>query len=370
MFWIQSSKIVRGLGLFLAGLFTTLAFSSLPAPAQTASTGAFCRAATEALADPVQGRSYGDPHIQTYDGYHYSFQTIGEFILSKSSDGSFEVQTRQGRVADHDSLSLNTAVAMNVCGHRVAIYIEDPNGDRETVWIDGERTRIRNAESLAGGGEVQKLSDSDYAVIWPSGDQVLIHFINVSGDRFLNVMPTIRRDRRNALIGLLGNFNGNPDDDLMSRNGSVLPARSTYSVATNALDSVLPAIIPVRQVEDAYFSDLYRRFGDSWRISQEESLFDYGSGQSTVSFTDRSFPSQYFTLNGVAPARLESALTACREAGVAEQLLDGCVFDVAATGNNSFANAALNAVGNAVVQELRDRILDEIIPGPIRRFPF
>ncbi|NJN01285.1 MAG: hypothetical protein HC816_01750 [Leptolyngbyaceae cyanobacterium RM1_1_2] len=364
-------RSVRWIGLFLAGLFTTFAIALKPAPAQPVSEGAFCVAAENSISNPVQARSYGDPHIQTYDGLHYSFQTVGEFILSKSRDSSFEVQTRQGRVRDNNGLSLNTAVAMNVCGHRVAVYIEDPDGDRETVWIDGERTRIRDAEALPGGGEIQKLSRSDYAVLWPSGDQVLIHFINISGDRFLNIMPTISRDRRNNMMGLLGNFNSSASDDLMSREGTVIPAQSSYSIATRALDSILPSIIPVQQVGDAYFNELYRRFGNSWRLTQAESLFDYGPDQSTVSFSDLNFPNQFFSLSGVAPAQIESALNACRESGVEEQLLDGCVFDVAATGNSSFANAALNAVGNAVVRELGDRLLDELnIPLPIRRFPF
>ncbi|NEP18351.1 MAG: hypothetical protein F6J97_15845 [Leptolyngbya sp. SIO4C1] len=360
-------RTARWIGLFLAGLFTTLTLAMTPVSAQT---DAFCSAA-DPLEDPVQGRSYGDPHIQTYDGFHYSFQTVGEFILSKSRDGSFEVQARQGRVRDRDSLSLNTAVAMGVCGHRVAIYIDAPNGDREAVWIDGQPARFEDTEPLPGGGEIQRLGSADYAVIWPSGDQVRVHFISVSGDRFLNIMPTVRRDRRDQMIGLLGNFNGNPDDDLISRDGSVMPSRSTYSVATTALDSVLPSIIPVQPIEDAYFSNLHRQFGDSWRVTQSESLFDYRPGESTVSFTDLSFPNQFFTLNGVAPARLRSALSSCREAGVDEFLLDGCVFDVAATGNSSFANAALNAVANAVVQEVRDRVVDEIREAiPVPRFPF
>ncbi|NJL85939.1 MAG: hypothetical protein HC886_08105 [Leptolyngbyaceae cyanobacterium SM1_1_3] len=120
-------RSVRWIGLFLAGLFTTFAIALKPAPAQPVSEGAFCVAAENSISNPVQARSYGDPHIQTYDGLHYSFQTVGEFILSKSRDSSFEVQTRQGRVRDNNGLSLNTAVAMNVCGHRVAVYIEDPD---------------------------------------------------------------------------------------------------------------------------------------------------------------------------------------------------------------------------------------------------
>ncbi|NJN21613.1 MAG: hypothetical protein HC812_11085 [Leptolyngbya sp. RL_3_1] len=81
------------------------------------------------------------------------------------------------------------------------------------------------------------------------------------------------------------------------------PPESSYSLATNALDRVLPSVIPVRQVEDAYFDRLYRQFGDSWRITQADSLFDYRSGESTVTFTDRNFPSTFVTLNRVAPAR-------------------------------------------------------------------
>jgi hypothetical protein len=45
--------------------------------------------------DRLTGRSYGDPHLNSFDKATYSFQTVGEFVLSKSSKGHFEVQTRQ-----------------------------------------------------------------------------------------------------------------------------------------------------------------------------------------------------------------------------------------------------------------------------------
>ena len=122
-------------------------------------------------------------------------------------------------------------------------------------------------------------------------------------------MPTLSRTHAGTLIGLLGNFNENTGDDLMSRDGSILPAESSYSIATTALDRALPAVIPIREVEDAYFDNLYRQFGDSWRISQAESLFDYGFNQSTATFTDRNFPQAYVTLNTVAPAQVDASST-------------------------------------------------------------
>lgn len=358
----------RRLALMLAGLLLTIGLTSTPTGAQNQPSGAFCIASEEAVTDGVQGRSYGDPHINTYDQLHYSFQTLGEYILSQSQNGSFVVQARQGRVANRDNLSLNTAVAMNVCGHRVGIYSQTAPDGRSPLWIDGIPTPIAEAAiGLPAGGEIQAVGD-DYVVIWPSGDQVRVHPISVGGDTFLNIMPTLSRRHAHTVVGLLGNFNGTSDDDLMTRGGTVIPARSTYSVATNTLDSVLPAAIPVQQVESAYFDNLYRQFGDSWRVTPAESLFDYAPGQSTATFTDRSFPNSIFTLNAIAPADLNAAVNTCEEAGVEAALMDGCVFDVAATGEPSFANAALYAVGDVVVRELRDRILDEVrdvipIPG-------
>ncbi len=364
-------RSLRWVSLFLISLFAVVSLIS-PVSAQWVDEGDFCEINPDTIEDISQGRSYGDPHINTYDGLHYSFQTVGEFLLTKSEDGSFEVQARQQPVGDRRTLSLNTAVAMNVCGHRVVIYSQDtPDGSENQLWLDGEPLLSdESAWLIPNGGEIQRESNG-HAVIWPSGDQVLVRFISVGGNSFINIMPTLSDEHEGEMIGLLGNFDGDNDDDLMTRNGRVIPSQSTYSIATNTLDNLLPSVIPVQQVENAYFNELYREFGDSWRISQAESLFDYAPGESTETFSDRSFPDRFFTLNGLTPVQLRTAVTTCREAGVDDALMDGCVFDVAATGNASFAESALNAVGNAVVRELRDRLLDEIQDIiPIPRLPF
>ena len=368
---IRLNRWQRRLGLLFAGLFAVVSWTTIPTPAQDFDQSPFCVASDTPLAENVQGRSYGDPHINTYDGLHYSFQTLGEYVLSQSQDNAFVVQTRQGRVGDSTSLSLNTAVAVGVCGHRVSLYIQNAPDGRSPLWIDGiPSPRTGGALPIPDGGEVQFIGE-DYAIIWPSGDQVRVHPISVGGDEFFNVMVTLSPERTRQMAGLLGNFNRNSDDDLMSRGGTVIPAQSSYSVATDTLAGVLPAVIPVRRVEDAYFDNLYRQFGDSWRVRPEESLFEYGPGQSTATFSNPNFPQEVFTLNAVPPADLENAVATCEEAGVDEDQMDGCVFDVAATGEPSFANAALSAVGEVVVQELTDRLLDEVRDViPIPGFPF
>ncbi|MEL7067432.1 MAG: VWD domain-containing protein [Cyanobacteria bacterium J06581_3] len=366
MFSFSHQTFRRCLGLSLASLAVSAAWTPRPAAAQTNSP--FCQS-QEISNDVVQGRSYGDPHINTFDGFHYGFQTVGEFILTHSSDRSFEVQTRQAGVPNRSNLSLNTAVAMRVCDQRVGFYVQDtPDGSNSSVWVDGQPVEIDDGFALENGGEIQRLDDRNYTVIWPSGDQVAIKEITVSGARFLNIMPMVSRARMNQMAGLLGNFNGNPDDDLTGRDGTTLPARSTYSIASNTLSRALPAAIPVAEIETAYFEQLNKQFGDSWRINQAESLFDYPAGMTTASFTNRNFPEQFLTLNGVSDEDLEAAIAECEAAGVSEDMMDGCVFDVAATGNTGFANAALNAVANVVVERATDRVINEIernipIPG-------
>ena len=74
----------------------------------------------------TRARTYGDPHLVTYDGERIAFQAVGEFVLTKADDSRFEVQTRQRAV--QDDFSVNTAVAMNINGDRVAMTVASEGG--------------------------------------------------------------------------------------------------------------------------------------------------------------------------------------------------------------------------------------------------
>ncbi|NJM99137.1 MAG: hypothetical protein HC800_20125 [Phormidesmis sp. RL_2_1] len=329
--------------------------------------------------DRASGTSYGDPHIITYDGYRYSFQTVGEFLLTESQDGHFVVQARQIQVPGR-SISLNSAVALKVGDHRVAIYAQGAPDGRSPLWIDGVPTALdRGTLALAQGGAITKRGDRHYTVDLPTGEQVAILGIRAGGSDFLNITPWISRNRQQGqFVGLLGDFNGNATDDLRSRNGQVVPSQNAYAPITQLVTRAINIPLPLNQLQTAFFEQLYRQFGDSWRVAQADSLFDYAPGESTETFTDRAFPNQFPSLLGVAPERIRAATQTCQDTGIESRFLEGCVFDVAATGESGFAQAALNAVAEVVVQEVRDRVedevrdrLDEIIPIPLPgRFPF
>lgn len=320
--------------------------------------------------DTKTGASYGDPHLITFDGFRYSFQTVGEFLLSRSQDGKFVVETRQAQVPGQE-LTLNTAIAMKVGTDRIGFYA--PEGTTPTLRVNGQA--VTNDRISLADGSVQKRSDREYVVQWNSGEQATIRAIEVAKLKFLNVTINVS-DQSKQYRGLLGNLDGNAANDLQTRSGKVIPTKSSYGQLTNALSNLLPTPIPLSSIETAFLDQLHREFGDSWRIRQSESLFDYEVGQSTETFSDRRFPRRYLTLGSLLPAQLRSAETVCRNAGVEANLLEGCIFDVGLTNQPGFAQAAVNALVQGVVDRAVDRAVDQLqeklpVKIPVRiRFPW
>jgi hypothetical protein len=305
-----------------------------------------------------KGTSYGDPHLITYDGYRYSFQTVGEFILSKSVEGDFEVQTRQAPVPGQQ-LSLNIGAAMKIGSDRIAFYTKFfPDSNTNTILrINGKPTEIQSGSlTLPSGGRIDKQGQSNYLVEWPSGEQVAVRLISIGGSQYMNVTTYVVGS---GFVGLLGDLNQDPSDDLKTRSGKVIPSRSTYGEVKNIVTKIvpIPGVIPLNTVENLFFDQVYKEFGNSWRVTPEESLFDYASGQTTANFTDKGFPNKYRTINMLSPQQIQQAEATCLQAGVEPELLDGCIFDVGFTGDAGFANAAANAF----------KVIEQFIPGGVPR---
>jgi hypothetical protein len=326
--------------------------------------------------DSKTGASYGDPHLITFDGNKYSFQPVGEFLLTKSVDGLFEVQTRQSQVAGQE-LSLNTAVAMKMASDKIGFYTQNtPDTNPSLLRINSKPVELQEGELVLSGGVIRKRSYGEYTVQWETGETVAIRITQVGKLNFLNLTITVPNEV-NHYIGLLGNLDGNPANDFKTRAGKIIPIKSNYGKLTQALGNLLPTPIPLSTIETAFFDQLYHQFGDSWRIQATESIFDYVSGQSTETFTNKNFPRRYFTLGSLLPAQLRSAEKICRNAGVEAQLMEGCIFDVGLTNQPGFAQAAVNALTKVLVDKVVDRAVEKVrdsipIPFPIRlpRFPF
>ncbi|CAG0942067.1 partial Alpha-agarase, partial [Anaerolineae bacterium] len=188
------------------------------------------------------GDGWGDTHLVTFDRLAYDFQGVGEFIMSRSLDDNFEVQVRMAPWRGSRVVSIQNAVAMNVAGDRVGVYI----GRSPALYVNGQLTTLASEFAvLPGGGRIES-RPGGYAIIWPDGSVARVSLLG----SYLNLKVLVPPSRRGRLEGLLGNFDGSRINELVGSDGKTLSAR------------------PRRD-------ELYEKYGESWRITQGESLFDY-----------------------------------------------------------------------------------------------
>lgn len=254
-----------------------------------------------------RGGSNGDPHMATFDGQLYDLQAVGELVLSSDGDG-FTVQARQQPWGNSTYVSVNTALAMQVGTNRVTYDIQ-----REVrFWIDGEPApQVGTRYILSGGGRID-FSGGAFDITWPTGQRL---HANIRSDHLdIGISPS--QDQVGRLFGLLGNFDGTANNDFRTRAGALLPA-------------------PIS------FIDLYNTFAADWRVTAEESLFDYEPGQSTETWTDLNFPRAPIAAVDLDPVQRAAAEATCAAAGVVdENILEGCILDVAVTASTEFAEGA------------------------------
>ena len=149
---------------------------------------------------------------------------------------------------------------------------------------------------------------------WPDSSEAWVSSLG-PWELEVNVAPA--KDLRGHLTGLLGNFDGHSGNDLVTRAGQLIK-------------------------NTPFFHDLYQVFGDSWRIHQSESLFDYAPGQSTATFTNRRIPSRPVSAADLPNGQAATAI--CRSLGITTpKILQACALDVAATGQAAFSDSAMAA---------------------------
>ncbi len=260
----------------------------------------------------VEADVFGDPHIVTLDGLGYDFQAVGEFTLIEGSDPSdpFEIQVRTAPTPGSDLVSVNTAMATVVDGHRVSIDAFAP----EKLLVDGVPTTIDPADGPLNLGAGQIYFDGEaYTIVYASGEQAKVGVY----DGFINVCVFLADGH--AVQGLMGNADGDTSNDLAIR-GSDGIARD---VLTQPVD----------------FDILYSDFADSWRVTDASSLFDYPPGQGTADFTDKSFPRGAVSVDDLPPEVLAAAEAAT--AGITDPILrEAAILDFALTGDTAFVDSA------------------------------
>jgi hypothetical protein len=291
----------------------------------------------------------GDPHLTTTANAKpitYDFQAAGEFTALRNSSTGFALQVRQTPVATAtpvangytgltSCVSVNTAVAAQVGKRRITFQPPPGQGstaERLQVRIDGAVAALPTGGiALGAGNKIVRTSTGGIDITAADGTHLVVspNFWQSQWLWYLNIEVLNSPAREGTMAPILpGNWL-----PLAPGGGSFGPK---------------PAAANDR------YTLLNKKFADAWRLDMTTSMFDYGPGANTDTFTDRNWPPP-------PGAACKGPLTAGRPTAgrptaegvtrdVAQRLcreikdkaaLQTCIADVQATGEKSFVKAYL-----------------------------
>ncbi|NVJ67657.1 MAG: VWD domain-containing protein, partial [Gammaproteobacteria bacterium] len=262
---------------------------------------------------PRCGKVVGDPHLSTFDGTRYDLQSAGEFVVAKSLDDEFEVQARFEPWGTSQTVSLTTAVAVQVAPYRITVtlQIETPlriNGQAYDL-PDGEYLILTKADAMI------VRNGRRYSIVLP--DQTNVHVDLINGV-LINFFVLLSESRDGRMVGLSGDGDNDKANDFALRDGRQLSN---------------PSLVKT----------LYKEYAESWRVSEDATLFNYDTGESWEDFQNPDMPYEYIGMEDIPSADRERAASACRAAGVRPgPALDDCIYDYALTGDVVFIESALS----------------------------
>ena len=291
----------------------------------------------------VSGRPFtlGDPHLKTVDNVSYDFQAAGEFTLLRGD--YFEIQTRQKATSSNglfgpnpytglsSCVSINTAVAINVAGHRIT-YQPSTNNENKKIRsssrlelrIDGKIIALNQLPyPFAPSSRIVKTDEEGAIRIEGVGGNIIaITPWFWSGGNEWGLMVDVIKTQANE--GLIGNVTS----------GNWLPA-----MPDGRQLGAMPKDLAER------FKILYNVFGEAWRVTDATSLFDYAVGTNTATFTDKNYPEAGQQQDCTIPGQQGGAIITRAEA---EQLAAGiidperkelCIKDLMAIGEKNLVYA-------------------------------
>jgi hypothetical protein len=270
-----------------------------------------------------QGRSNGDPHMKTFDGEKYDFQTAGEYELVNSEFSRMNIQTRQVRY--NSKVSINAAAVLNVNGDIVSIYAQDFPDEKtnKPIRINGEVLEDdRKAIFLKNGGVIRYNKDR-HVINWPSGEQMHVKSRTFSGSSLLDIDVFVPTCALNTYTGLLSDVTRTPEFNVPSQAG----ARAGVFNRNQEFNAVFG---PGRHEtanqtrERNFLQFMAEDFGERYAVGTDRSMFEMPMGPVPP---ELKFPETYITLSDLTDEQIEEALAECRAAGVAEEDLMDCVYD-------------------------------------------
>ena len=190
----------------------------------------------------LTGAVAGDPHFTTYGGFHYNFQGIGDFVLTRSTTAgdTFDVQIETSPWQGRPGITGVSGVAADLCGDVVTFDL----GGNSFFSLNGHPTALSAAHPKlgVGGCQIDELSSNKYQLIWDTGE-----ILDVSDlGNYLNVSSQLSaEDEPGTLEGLLGAESGFLNDIPLADTWRVPDAASLFNGVDPAPEPATLALLGV-----------------------------------------------------------------------------------------------------------------------------
>jgi len=275
------------------------------------------------------GICYGDPHFLTFDEQVWRFNGKGEFIfleqINNLDQNILESNglTIQGRFEQIPTklVTILSAISIKDGNSRISIYL-DQFGNMNIFLKDSQNPQmisIGNSFTSQDGILISRIEDSKYQILLPLSQ---VSLIIISKYSMLNLIVILPNSLKSKTRGLLGNWNGNKNDDFILRNGNIIPITSD-------------------------FETLHSSFGLKYMVNENESLFIYSNGTNFNSFNDNLFTPN-FEIDFSSIEFENQARSGCIGSNID---FDACLFDVSQTQNILASQLSLE-IGN-IYEELK-----------------
>ncbi|KAI6656725.1 Mucin-like protein [Oopsacas minuta] len=257
---------------------------------------------------------FGDPHFITFDGFEFTFNAIGEFILTKSV--LFEAQMRTTQLDTFEATYTSALVLKSSTSEVIQFEIESGEivayaTGRATLPLIPDYPTFLNRN----GYNVSVNPTNETIVVFSTG--VTVKVALKSGA--LNYEISLPFSHNSTTVGLLGNFNSDQSDDIILMNGtSVNFTTLTPFQRDMALDT----------------------FGQSWAVTST-SLFEYKALEDTSTYTDTSLVPVYFSDLIISA----DAMNICGSS-------TACLYDYLVAGDTILATDTLNAQNELINLQL------------------
>ena len=156
---------------------------------------------------------HGDPHVVTLDGFKYTFNGLGEFVLIATPDNSFSLQGRMVQAIGSEGSPISATVFSAIVGRELySDTIQFQLGDNDVdVLMNGEMLDFNNLAVQQFNNVTVTKGNRTASAIFASGVYIEVREAN---GILSTLLVSLSESYRSRTSGLMGNYNGAQSDDL------------------------------------------------------------------------------------------------------------------------------------------------------------